>query len=81
MPLPLLPPVMVIQDAPLAAVQEQPEDAVTFTLPLPPAEVNEALNEESEYVQGAPLCDTVNVCPAIVIVALSGLVLVFTATE
>ncbi len=44
---------MVIQEAPLVAVQEQPAPAVTFTLLLPPVEENEALEEESVYVQAA----------------------------
>ena len=56
MPLPEpLPPVrIVIQVAPLTAVQLQdpPPLAVTFMLPLPPAAGNTPLVEETEKVQG-----------------------------
>ena len=41
------PEVSVIQLAPLVAVQTQPVAAVTLTLPLPPVEVKEALEDES----------------------------------
>lgn len=37
LPLPLDPPVMVIQDSPETAVQLQPGPAVTLTVPVPPA--------------------------------------------
>ena len=53
LPLPLL--VVVIQDTLLDALQPQPASAVTFTLLLPPTDVNEALGGEIAYVQGAPL--------------------------
>ena len=48
LPVPLLPAVMVIQEAPLAALQGQPVAQVTPTLPLPPLEASEALVDESE---------------------------------
>jgi hypothetical protein len=35
--------VIVIHEAPLVAVHEQPEPAVTLMLPLPPPEAEEAL--------------------------------------
>jgi hypothetical protein len=41
LPVPLVPEVMVIHDALLAAVQVQlPDEAVTLTLPVPPDELN-----------------------------------------
>lgn len=81
LPLPLLPPVTVIHDAPLVAVHEQPELAVTPTLPLPPLEPNDADDDEIEYVQGAPLSVMVNVWPAIVSDPDRELVAVLAATE
>jgi hypothetical protein len=45
----------------LVAVQLHPFEDVTPTEPVPPAEPNEALVEEIEYVQGAPVCLTVKV--------------------
>jgi hypothetical protein len=49
---PLAPEVIVIQ-LELLAVQEQVLPAVTVKLPVPPAEVYEALEDESAYVQVA----------------------------
>jgi len=43
LPLPLAPAVIVIQAAPLVAVQLQPVSAVTFTVPVPPAAAMDAL--------------------------------------
>jgi hypothetical protein len=43
LPLPLLPEVIVIQAALLAAVQVQPVGAVTVTLPVPPLACTDAL--------------------------------------
>ena len=82
-PLPeLLPPaVTVIQAAPLLAVQEHPLPEVTPTLPLPAVEATEALAGEIAYVQGAPACVTVKVCPATVMVSEREVVDVFAATE
>jgi hypothetical protein len=79
---PLAPAVMVIQEAPLEAVQEQPEPAVTLTLPLPLLELNEALVADSVYVQAvAPAWLTLNVWPAIVIVPERDVVDELVATE
>ena len=61
MPLPLLPPVTLIQLAPLVAVQLHPVPAVTLTLPLPLLEEKDALVDERAYVHGAPLWDTLTV--------------------
>jgi hypothetical protein len=73
--------VIVIQVAPLVAVQEQPVPAVTLTLPVPPTEATEAVAGEIPYVQAAPAWVTVKVWPPIVIVPGRELVLVFAATE
>jgi hypothetical protein len=43
LPVPLAPAVTVIQVALLAAVQAQPEEAVTVTVALPPAAAGDAL--------------------------------------
>jgi hypothetical protein len=73
---------MVIQEAPLAAVQEQPEPAVTLTLLLPLLELNEALVADNVYAQAvAPAWLTLNVWPAIVIVPERVAVEVLAATE
>jgi hypothetical protein len=48
LPVPLAPAVMVIQAAPLVAVQLQPLLVATLELPLPPPEGNEALAGEME---------------------------------
>jgi hypothetical protein len=42
-PLPLLPEVILIQLALLAAIQLQPADAVTATLPVPPLPANDCV--------------------------------------
>jgi hypothetical protein len=52
-PLPLAPDVIVIHDAPLEADQLQPLPAVTVTLAVPPAEVNDCDVGEIVMVQGA----------------------------
>jgi hypothetical protein len=61
LPLPLLPEVMLIQVALLVAVQLQPVGVVTFTLPLPPSDVNDWLVGEIVKVQGMPPWFTVKV--------------------
>jgi hypothetical protein len=48
LPLPLLPELMVIQLAPLEALQEQPSAALTITVPVPPLEPKASLTEEME---------------------------------
>jgi hypothetical protein len=75
LPLPLAPEVIVIQLALLAAVQVQPVGAVTFTLPNPPMARKDCLAGTITYVQGAPACVTVNVCPPIVTVPVRGTML------
>lgn len=60
--------VIVSQLASLVAVHPQPFAAVTFTVPVPPLDGTFALVGDSEYVQPWP-CVSVNVRPAIVIVA------------
>ena len=69
-PAPLLPEVMVIQLALLAAVQL--ELLVTLTIPVPPVQSNDWLVGDIEYVPTA--CVTVNVCPPMVIVPVRWLV-------
>ena len=51
LPVPLLPAVIVIQLAPLAAVHAHPPPAVTLTLPDPPVAPNEADLGSTAYVQ------------------------------
>jgi hypothetical protein len=73
LPFPLEPAVNEIQEAVFVAVQAQPGGAFTVIEPVPPIAEMEALVGLSEYVQGAGAgagCDTVTVCPAIVIVPL-----------
>ena len=65
----------------LVAVQEQPEPAVTPTLPLLAMEATDALEDEREYVQGAAAWLTVKVWPARVIVPVRDVVLLLAATE
>jgi hypothetical protein len=80
-PLPLAPAVMVSHEFPLAAVHVHPVGAVTLVDPVPPAAASDALADDSEYVQGAAACVTVNVCPAIVIVPWRDCVTVFCTAE
>jgi len=77
---PLAVPVMVIQLTALVAVQLHPADVATSKEPVPPAAERAKDVEESEYVHPAPLCVTVKVCPAIVIVAERVVAPVFAAT-
>jgi hypothetical protein len=67
LPLPLEPPVTLIQSALLAAVHAQPAAAVTPTVPEPPSPGRLVLVAESAYEQ-PPGWLTVKVCPAAVIV-------------
>ena len=81
MPLPLAPPVNVIHAALLVAVHAQPAPAVTVTVPLVAADVLSNADEGRIVNEhGAPGCVTVNVCPAIVIVPVRDVVLVFCVT-
>jgi hypothetical protein len=72
----------VIQETLLDEPQLQPAVAVTLTLPLPPAALNEALVEESEYVQvdDPAAWLTVKSFPAIVSVPVREAVVVLAAT-
>jgi len=80
-PLPLTPPVTVIHAALLVAVHAQPAPAVTVTVPLVATDVlrvtadGRIVNE-----QGAPGWVIVKVLPAIVIVPVRDVVLVFCVT-
>jgi hypothetical protein len=81
-PLPLPVVLAVIQETLLDELQAQPAVAVTLTLPLPPAALNDALVAESVYVHvdepAAWL--TVKSLPAIVRVPLRVVVAVLAAT-
>ena len=72
---------MLIQVALLVAVQLQPVGVVTFTVLLPPSDVNDWLVGEIVKVQGMPPCVMVKVWPAIVSVPVRVLMLVLAATE
>ena len=50
---------MLTQGTLLVAVQLQPLKVVTFTVPLPPSDVNDWLGGEIEKVQGMPFWFTV----------------------
>jgi hypothetical protein len=65
----------------LAAVQLQPAPVVTATLPLAAPAGTELLAGEMEKLQVEPLCDTVKVRPAIVIVPVREVLDVLAATE
>ena len=67
-PEPVAPLVMVIQEAPLPAVQLQPVVVVTATDPVPPAAVTVWLVGEIESEHADAFCVTVNVWPPIVTV-------------
>ena len=66
-PEPVAPLVMVIQAAPLPAVQLQPVVVVTAADPVPPAAVTVWLVGEIENEHADAFCVTVNVWPPIVI--------------
>jgi hypothetical protein len=80
-PLSLAPPVTVIQAALLVAVHAQLAPAVTVTVPLVATEVL-SMTAEGRIVNehGAPGCVIVKVLPAIVIVPVRDVVLVFCVT-
>jgi hypothetical protein len=63
----------------LTPVHEHPVGAVTAVEPVPPPKATDWLVGESEYVQGAAACVTVNVWLPIVRVPLRGLVLALAA--
>ena len=79
LPEPLAPAVIVTHPALLAAVHEQPADAVTATLPEPPAATTVWDTGERLNAQLAAACVTLKVCPAIVKVAERADVVVFAA--
>lgn len=81
LPLPLLPAVIVIQEALLDAVHAQPLAALTVTFPVAAPDPSVALTGERTNVQTAPSCDTVKLRPAIVRVPVRGVVLVLAVTE
>ena len=72
---------MVIQLAPAAAVQAHPDTVLTAIVFVEADGPSEATVGEIEYVQGAPACVAVKVCPPIVIVPVRLDVDVFAATE
>ena len=80
LPVPLFPPVTVIQSALLAAVHAQDAEVVTATVPEPPAPGTSALVGDSEYAQ-PPACVTVKVWPAAVIVAVRAAPVLATAAK
>src|SRR5437867_2977215 len=77
LPEPLAPAVTVSQLALLVAVHVQPVPAVTFVLPVPPPAPTFADDDDSEYVHAVPACETENVSPAMVSVALRDVVELF----
>jgi hypothetical protein len=80
LPVPVAPALMVIQPALLAAVQPQPADAVTATVPLPALAVMFADAGEIVGTHGIPAWFTVNVEPAIVTVPVLPVVALLAAT-
>jgi len=83
LPAPLLPELIVIQLALLVAIQLHPDAAVTSTVAVPPAALNELPAGEIENTHEllAPSSVTVNVCPPIVIVPTREAEDVFSLTE
>jgi hypothetical protein len=79
-PVPGAPPEIVTHAALLDAVQLQPADVVTVTVPLPPAAANAWLVGEIVNTHDVEGWVTVNVFPAIVIVPVRDVVPVFGAT-
>ena len=78
MPLPLLPLVILSQEADSEAVHAQPFGVVTVTLALPPLAASAGgLVGEAVRVHGAASWVTVIDCPATVSVVLRGLAVVF----
>jgi hypothetical protein len=81
LPVSLLPPVTVIQAALLTAVQSQPAPAVTVALPVVAPAAAFCDVGFTLKLQGAPLCVTVRVRPAIVSVPVRASVEEFAAIE
>jgi hypothetical protein len=81
LPLPLVPPVMVIQETVLDAVHAHPVAAVTPIVPLAADAPGVAPDGESTYVHGAASCVIVVVRPATVSVPVLEFVLVLAAME
>jgi hypothetical protein len=82
-PVPEVPPVIVIHDVVVLAVQANPAVAVTETVrpALPPIGAASVVFEMANaYVGVTPACVTVNVCPPIISVPVRLLALVFAAT-
>ena len=79
-PLPVAPAVMVSHASLLTAVQAQPVDVVTATVPVPAAAVGLADAGEMVGVHGAPAWVIVKVLPPIVSVAVRAVVLGFAET-
>ena len=80
MPLPLVPALIVIQDALLLAVHVHPAPTVTGTVPENELEVTLAEAGEIVATHGAPACVIVKVLPPIVRTALRGVLPAFGAT-
>lgn len=81
LPLPLVPPVTVIQAALLVAVHAQPAAVVTVTVPLVATAVLSSTDDgRMVNVHGAPGCVIVKVLPPIVSVPVRAVVLVFCVT-
>ena len=79
--MPLAPALIVIQVAPLVAVQLQPVPAVTVTVPVVATD-DVSVDDVGEMVnvQGAPACVTVKVWPATVNVPVRDVVPVLAVT-
>ena len=81
LPLPFAPLVMVTQNSPLEAVQLQFDVVVTVTVPVVAADDERVVDVGAIVnVQGAAGCVTVNVNPAIVMVPVREVVVVFAST-
>ena len=80
MPLPLVPPLIVIQDALLLAVHVQPAPTVTGTVPenVPAGTLDDV--GEMVATQGAPACVIVRLLPPIVRIPVRGVLPAFAAT-
>jgi len=81
LPLPFAPLVMVTQNSPLEAAQLQFDVVVTVTVPVVAADEVRVVDVGAIVnAQGAAGCVTVNVSPAIVIVPVREVVVVFAST-
>ena len=81
LPLPVAPAVIVSHASLLVAVQAQPVDVVTATVPVPAADATFADAGEIVAEQVIAACVTVNVLPPTVSVPVRGAVAVFAATS